>query len=139
MTNRTPVSQPNSRNRINDWTIDHPFTDYWDVFVLKHQNPANIALHLIGILFFYGLIFCVWIFHNPWLLIGLPLTQTIGAIGHHFFEPSHIDRQDAIFSWRASYCLGKLLWRILLGKYGDDIQQRQLILQQYRSPNQIDC
>lgn len=125
--------RPSSRNRINEQILDHPFTDYWDVFVLKHQHPVNVGLHIVGILLFYGVLAAVWIFHNPWVLLGLPLTQLTGLLGHRLFERSHIDLQDAVFSWRASYCLGRMLLRVLLGKYGGDVQQRRVILQQYQS------
>jgi hypothetical protein len=128
-----PLNNP--RNRINDQIIDHPFTDYWDVFVIKHQHPLNISLHILGILFFYGLLFLTWKLQNLWLLLGLPLTQLIGLLGHILFEPSHIDQQDAIFSWRASYCLGKMLFRVLIGKYQNDIYQRQEILNNYLAKN----
>ncbi|TAE61942.1 MAG: DUF962 domain-containing protein [Nostocales cyanobacterium] len=121
------------RNRINDQIIDHPFTDYWDIFVLKHQHPMNISLHILGILFFYSLLFSTWKFQNLWLLLALPITQLIGLLGHILFEPSHIDQQDAIFSWRASYCLGKMFLRVLIGKYQHDIQQKLEILNSYLS------
>ncbi|QIR39736.1 DUF962 domain-containing protein [Tolypothrix sp. PCC 7910] len=123
----------NIRNKINNQILEHPFTDYWDIFVLKHQHPINIALHILGICFFYGLLFSAWKLQNLWLLLGLPLTQLIGLTGHFLFERSHIDLQDAVFSWRASYCLGKMLFRVLMGKYQDDIHQRQEILNNYQS------
>jgi N-acyl-D-aspartate/D-glutamate deacylase len=110
---------------------NHPFTDYWDIFVLKHQHPANIALHILGIVVFYGLLLTILISHNLLLLFALPLTQLIGLCGHWQFERSHINRQDAIFSWRASRCLGRLLWRVLIGKYQDDIRDRRQVLHQY--------
>ncbi|MBD2013247.1 DUF962 domain-containing protein [Microcoleus sp. FACHB-53] len=132
MSNLNPTLQQKLRNRINDQILDHPFTDYWDIFVLKHQHPINVALHVVGILFFYGLLFLTWKLQNFWLLLGLPLTQLIGLTGHFLFEHSHIDRQDAVFSWRASFCLGRMLLRIMLGKYGEDICQRQEVLQQYQ-------
>lgn len=132
MSKLNPVLRQKLRNRINDRTVDHPFTDYWDIFVLKHQHPINVALHVVGILFFYGLLFSTWKLQNFWLLLGLPLTQLIGLTGHFLFEQSHIDRQDAVFSWRASFCLGRMLLRVLLGKYGEDIRQRQEVLQQYQ-------
>ncbi|MCF4968922.1 Mpo1-like protein [Nostoc sp. CMAA1605] len=135
MSNINSDSQYQLRNQINHKILDHPFTDYWDIFVLKHQHPINIFLHVVGIFFFYGLLFTVWKSHNFWLLLALPLTQLIGLIGHFLFERSHIDLQDAIFSWRASYCLGKMLIRVLMGKYQDDIRQRQEILNNYQSSN----
>jgi hypothetical protein len=120
-----------SRNKINNQIHDHPFTDYWDIFVLKHQHPLNILLHICGIFFFYGLIISAFWLQNWYLLLALPLTQLIGLIGHFLFEKSHIDLQDAIFSWRASYCLGKMLLRVVLGQYQDDIAQKQEILTNY--------
>ncbi|MBH8576227.1 DUF962 domain-containing protein [Nostocaceae cyanobacterium CENA369] len=131
MSNINSHPQQQLRNRINNQILEHPFTDYWDVFVLKHQHPTNIALHIIGIFFFYGLLFSVWKLQNFYLLLGLPLTQVLGLIGHLLFERSHIDFQDAVFSWRASYCLGKMLFRVLRGKYHNDVCQRQDILNNY--------
>lgn len=132
MSKINPIVQQTLRNRISDRIVDHPFTDYWDIFLLKHQHPINIALHVVGIIFFYSLLFWTWKLQNFWLLLGLPITQLIGLTGHFLFEQSHIEQQDAVFSWRASFCLGRMLFRILLGKYGEDIRQRQEVLQQYQ-------
>jgi N-acyl-D-aspartate/D-glutamate deacylase len=120
---------------ISDRLPDHPFTDYWDIFVLKHQHPANIALHVVGIIFFYGLLITTWQSGNWWLLLGLPLTQFFGLIGHWLFESSYINRQDALFSWRASICLGKMLFRLIAGQYGGDIRDRQQTLKAYLASN----
>jgi hypothetical protein len=125
--------QKNLKNSINSNITDHPFTDYWDIFVLKHQHPINIILHILGIFIFYSLLLCTLWFQNIWLLCALPLTQLVGLAGHFLFERSHIDIQDAVFSWRASRCLGKMLWRVIVGKYQEDIQQRMDILYNYSS------
>ncbi|MCT7972052.1 DUF962 domain-containing protein [Laspinema olomoucense] len=101
-----------------------PFTEYWDIFLLKHQHPMNVALHVVGILIFYGILFAAVWFQNSWILLGLPLTQLTGLMGHFWFERSEIQLRDAVFSWRASFCLGRMLWRILLGKYKEDVRQR---------------
>jgi N-acyl-D-aspartate/D-glutamate deacylase len=125
---------------ISDRLPDHPFTDYWDIFVLKHQHPVNIGLHILGICFFYGLLITTWQSHNLWLLWGLPLTQFFGLLGHWLFESSYIDRRDALFSWRASFCLGKMLVRLVTGKYRDDVRDRQQSLQDYlKNRTQIEC
>lgn len=123
----------NLRNSINKNITDHPFTDYWDIFVLKHQHPINIILHILGIFIFYSILLGAAYFHNIWLLCALPLTQLVGLTGHLLFERSHIDIQDAVFSWRASRCLGKMLWRVIIGKYKEDVQQRLDILYDYLS------
>jgi hypothetical protein len=126
-------SQQSLKNPINNEILDHPFTDYWDIFILKHQHPMNIALHILGIFVFYGLLFTSWTLHNPWLLLALPLTQIVGLLGHFLFERSHVDIQDAVFSLRASRCLGLMLLRTLQGKYREDTHQRLEILRQYQA------
>jgi hypothetical protein len=133
MSQLNSLSKQKLRNQIDDQIIDHPFTDYWDVFVLKHQHPINIFLHILGIFIFYGLLFSAWKLQNFWLLLALPLTQIVGLTGHFLFEQSHIDLQDAVFSWRASRCLGRMLLRTLIGKYGEDIRQRQERLRSYQA------
>jgi N-acyl-D-aspartate/D-glutamate deacylase len=120
------------RNRISDAITDHPFTDYWDIFVMKHRHPLNIALHMLGVVIFYGLLALAIILRNPWLLLALPLSQFVGLVGHYAFERSHIDAQDAVFSVRASRCLNKMFVRIITGKYADDIRRASNELHAYQ-------
>lgn len=125
------IKRKRDRNHIGDWIADHPFTDYWEIFVMKHQNRWNIALHLLGVVIFYGVLALALILRNPWLLLLLPLSQTVGLLGHYFFERSHIDLQDAVFSIRASRCLNKMSVRIITGKYGEDIDKANGELKAY--------
>ncbi|MGH9752685.1 MAG: Mpo1-like protein, partial [Blastocatellia bacterium] len=127
------VERLKARNRINAAISDHPFTDYWDIFVLKHQNPYNIALHVCGVIIFYGLLVAVWLTRNPWLLLLLPLSQVVGLAGHYFFERSHIDLQDAVFSFRASRCLNRMFFKLITGGYGQEIRRRNEALREYQS------
>jgi N-acyl-D-aspartate/D-glutamate deacylase len=124
-----------SRNRISEAIAEHPFTDYWEIFVMKHQHPANLALHFAGVIVFYGLIGLALVTGNWWLLWLLPLSQTVGLAGHYFFERSHIDLQDAVFSVRASRCLNRMFLRLLTGKYADDIKQANDALKAYQRGN----
>jgi N-acyl-D-aspartate/D-glutamate deacylase len=119
--------------RISDDIVDHPFTDYWDVFVLKHQRPANVACHMAGVVIFYGLLAVAWATGNPWWLCLLPSSQLIGLAGHRLFEQSHIDRRDAVFSLRASRCLNRMFVRVLTGRYFRDVRRLQRQLQDYRT------
>ncbi|MEW6209317.1 MAG: Mpo1-like protein [Acidobacteriota bacterium] len=120
------------KNRIDDSLIDHPFTDYWDIFVLKHQNPYNIALHALGVIIFYGLIALAAITRNPWALLFLPLSQMVGLVGHFLFERSHIDLRDALFSVRASRCLNRMFLRVIAGRYNEDIRRAREALREYQ-------
>lgn len=121
-----------SRNWINDQIKSHPFTNYWDVFVLKHQNIYNIALHFMGVIIFYGLLFAAFFWRQYWLLLLLPSSQLVGLIGHYFFERSHIDITDAVFSVRASRCLNKMFYQILTGKYRREIERTNQELRHFQ-------
>jgi N-acyl-D-aspartate/D-glutamate deacylase len=120
------------RNRISQSIEEHPFTDYWDIFVLKHQNPFNIALHALGVVIFYGLLIAAFALKNYWLLLLLPSSQIVGLIGHRFFERSYIDLQDALFSIRASRSLNKMFFKLLTGKYFKEIEEKLAILRAYK-------
>jgi N-acyl-D-aspartate/D-glutamate deacylase len=111
----------------------HPFTDYWDVFVMKHRHPANIALHVAGVAVFYGLLAIAAAARNPWWLVALPASQITGLIGHALFERSPIDARDAVFSLRASRCLNRMFVRVLTGRYGADIRERERRLAEARA------
>jgi hypothetical protein len=126
------IERQRLRNRINDSLIDHPFTDYWDIFVLKHQNPYNIALHFLGVIIFYGLLALALIERNLWLLLFLPVSQLVGLVGHLLFERSHIDLRDAVFSVRASRCLNRMFLRIIAGRYREDIRRANQSLREYQ-------
>jgi hypothetical protein len=127
------VERLKRRNRINDTITDHPFTDYWDVFVIKHRNPYNIALHVCGVIIFYGLLIAAWMTRNPWLLFLAPSSQAVGLAGHYFFERSHIDLQDAVFSIRASRCLNRMFFKLITGGYGKEILRANEALREYQS------
>lgn len=124
------------RNRINDHIAAHPFTDYRDVFLLKHQHPANIALHALGVVLFYGLLALAWALGNAWLLALLPTSQLVGLAGHYFFEPSHVDLQDAVFSVRASRCLNKMFFKLVTGTYGAEVRRANEALRRFQAAQQ---
>jgi N-acyl-D-aspartate/D-glutamate deacylase len=127
------------RNRIDDETIDHPFEDYWNIFVLKHQNPWNVAIHCVGVITIYSAWTLALTFKNPYWLILLPFPQLVGAISHLVFEPSHINLRDAFFTWRVSRCLNKMFWRVLTGRYFDDVKKMRRQLEAYRQSIPRSC
>jgi N-acyl-D-aspartate/D-glutamate deacylase len=111
------------RNRLDDATLDHPFRDYWDIFVFKHQRRGNIALHCLGVLLMHGAVLAALLTLNPWWLLGIPLSQLTGLAGHLLYERSHVDMRDLVFSWRASRCLNRLFLSVLRGRYGAEVQR----------------
>jgi len=109
------------RNRIQEEPEDHPFQDYWEVFVLKHRHPGNVLLHCLAVLILYAMGIALIATANLWLLLLAPLSQATGLLGHSLFERNHIDLRDLIFSWRASSCLNRLFWSVLRGRYFGEV------------------
>jgi N-acyl-D-aspartate/D-glutamate deacylase len=111
------------RNRIDDFTLDHPLENYWDVFVFKHQDVKNITMHCLAVFLMYVVGMGLLLTQNPWWLLVGVLSQIVGLAGHLLFEDNHVDVRDFVFSWRASRCLNMMFWSVLRGKYGLEIQR----------------
>ncbi len=103
--------------KISDKVGDHPFTDYWDIFVLKHQIPTNVWIHVAAMVFLYFLIALSFVTGNWTILVFIPLSQISGLLSHRRFEPTHIDFEDAIFSWRAFRSLNRMMVMAIGGTY----------------------
>jgi N-acyl-D-aspartate/D-glutamate deacylase len=116
-----------SRNRINDEMLDHPLTNYWDIFVLKHQQIPNILLHCLAFIIMYLIVGIALTKQDPWILLMMPLSQLTGLIGHYFFEKSSVDQRDTTFSFRAFISLHKLFYKVITGQYGNEIKRVQKI------------
>ncbi|MDR3477458.1 MAG: amidohydrolase family protein [Gammaproteobacteria bacterium] len=124
------------RNRINDELWDHPFTQYWDIFLLKHQHKWNAIYHCWAVVVMYALfILAVYTRHFYWLLF-MPISQLIGLIGHRLFERSAIDVRDTIFSWRAFLCLHRLFYAVISRQYSPEISRVRQALSDYEKVKQ---
>jgi N-acyl-D-aspartate/D-glutamate deacylase len=137
LTNNTPATTPAAvlqrhRNRINDDIWDHPFTAYWDIFLLKHQQLGNAILHGAAVVALYAVVFLAIITKNAAWLLLLPLSQLIGLVGHAIYERSAVDVRDTIFSWRALWCLHRLFLSLISGRYLREIARvrQRLVLHQ---------
>ncbi|MEF8715431.1 MAG: Mpo1-like protein [Accumulibacter sp.] len=109
------------RNRIDDELVDHPFRDYWDIFVFKHQDRRNVLLHCLAVLMMYGSGLALLITWNPWWFLLVLASQATGLAGHWLFERSHVDMRDVVFSWRASRCLNRMFFAVLRGRYWHEV------------------
>ncbi len=108
------------RNRINSEQLDHPFKNYWDVFVFKHQHPQNIFFHCTAFVMMYAIFIVSCSMGNPWLMCFMPFSQLTGLMGHYYFEQSGIDQRDTAFSFRALFCLHKLFFYVIAGRYAQE-------------------
>lgn len=111
------------RNRIGQHVTDHPFDDYWDVFVYKHRDPRNLAAHCVGVVMMHAGLWGALALGNPWLLGLIPASQVLGLLGHWCFEQTHIDARDAVFSWRATNSLNRMFVAVARGRYGAEVRR----------------
>ncbi len=123
---RTPLSgldavRQRYRNRIDDLHFDHGLTAYWDVFVMKHRRWPNVWLHVLAVFMMYGSAVLGAATINYWWLLGIPVSNVLGQFGHACCEPTHVDRRDALFSWRAMFALTRLAALVVSGRYRSEI------------------
>ena len=103
--------------------VDHPFEDYWDVFVLKHQHNGNVALHCLAFALMYASVGWAILAAEPLLLLLVPVSQLTGILGHVLFERSQVDIRDAVFSWRVLWGLHRMFFLVLTGRYGKQVER----------------
>jgi hypothetical protein len=115
--------QEKLRYRISTRIDPHPFTRYWDIFLLKHQNPVNRYVHVLAMIYLYGIIGVALITQTWQLLFAIPISPLSGLVAHKFFEPTHIDFEDALFSPRAFVCLNRMLVLSLTGGYARELER----------------
>jgi hypothetical protein len=120
------------RNRIDDALIDHPFGEYWDVFVFKHQDRNNVLYHCMAVLVMYASLPAVLLTWNPWWFLLVPLSQLMGIAGHLLYERTHIDIRDVVFSWRASRCLNRMFFAVLRGQYWYEVGRVRSAFEAFR-------
>jgi hypothetical protein len=62
---------------------------YQNVFLAEHQNPANVALHVLGTVLGIAVVAWAWASSSPWLVLAFPVVHAApGLIGHRLFERS---------------------------------------------------
>jgi hypothetical protein len=129
----TGSAQPNEarRMRISRDIPDHPFDDYWEVFVCKHQDARNVSVHCACVLMNWAGMLLLLVTFNPWWLCLMPASQVLGLLGHLAFERSHVDRQDALFSMRATRCLNRMCYLVLTRQYSAEVQRVRAELDRY--------
>jgi hypothetical protein len=93
----------------------------WDFFVLRHRDKRNLIVHFISFLVYYFSPVAAIIMRNPWYLVGLPISGAIGAFGHYIFKDGGVNTHEATSSPRVVFYVTIMFYRILRGKYWDDI------------------
>lgn len=111
----------------------YPAADYWEIFVLKHRHPANLAFHWVSFMMLYGspiLALATW---NAWWLFCVPLSSVVGVIGHCLFEDSSVDFRDTVYNPQTMRCLNRMFYRMATGRYAQDVALMTSRLHEYQT------
>ncbi|TAL38492.1 MAG: D-aminoacylase [Alphaproteobacteria bacterium] len=108
------------RNRVSDRLSLPHLESYWDIFLLKHRHPHNVALHCVAFVLMYAIPVLAAGLQDWRILLLWPLSQATGLMGHWLFEPSPVDPRDTVFSWRALFSLHRMFFAVLAGRYGQE-------------------
>jgi hypothetical protein len=110
----------------------------WDTFVLRHKLPLNLGIHFLSFVVYYGGPVAALIFHNPWYLLGLPLSGMIGAFGHFVSGDGGVKVQEATFSPQVVFYVTVMFYKIARGRYGRDIAKAEMKLRRQLERNEYE-
>ncbi len=116
------------RLKISNELTQHPFTDYFDIFLLKHQHPMNVFIHVLSMVWHLICLLAIFYFKALWPVLLIPVSMYMGHWAHKKFEDNFVDPMDALGSPRAVRSLWKMLWLYLTGQYWSELKKRQLRL-----------
>ncbi|MEK6773529.1 MAG: hypothetical protein AABY64_06295 [Bdellovibrionota bacterium] len=104
----------------------------WDLFVLRHQNLKNVAVHTVSCaMFWLGPILAVLVHPINWLMFfGSGL---VGTAGHYFFKDGTVDAREATSSLQVVVFSTLMTFLFLRGQYQQEILRVQKKWTDYKS------
>jgi hypothetical protein len=100
-----------------------PTLESWDLFVVRHQKPSNLAGHFISFLLFYGSPLLALLTSQPMWLVGFFISGGVGALSHHFTGDGKVNLHEATSSPRVVFYVTILFAKLALGTYQNDIDR----------------
>lgn len=94
----------------------------WDLFVLRHQDMRNVAVHFLSCV-------CFWlspvaaILWSSWFWIGFFISGLIGTFGHWIFQDGTVDRKEATSSWRVVVYSTRMALLFLSVRYPHEVRR----------------
>ena len=94
----------------------------WDLFVLRHQNMKNVAVHFISCMMFWlGPVLAIAVHPLYWILFfGSGL---VGTAGHYFFKDGTVDAREATSSLQVVVFSTLMAAFFITGRYPYEIQR----------------
>lgn len=102
--------------------LTQPVLTPWDVFVLRHRKPANLAIHAVSFAMFYGGPLAA-LGAGDWRWMGLFLgSGLVGAFGHWVTGDGGVSVKEASSSPLVVFYVTRMFLRMAQGRYGADIE-----------------
>lgn len=101
----------------------NPTLESWDLFVVRHQKPSNLAGHFVSLLLFYGSPLLALLTSQPIWLVGFFSSGAVGALSHHLTGDGKINLKEATSSPRVVFYVTVLFVKLALGTYKNDIDR----------------
>jgi hypothetical protein len=95
----------------------------WDLFVIRHQKPTNLAGHFVSFLMFYGGPAFALATGSPWGWFVFFASGGVGALSHFLTGDGKVNLREATSSPLVVFYVTRLFWRVFRGTYQQDIQR----------------
>jgi hypothetical protein len=100
----------------------HPDSlENWDLFVLRHRNTANVAVHLVSFLLFWISPVLAWAV-SPFWLVGFFASGLVGTAGHYFFKDGTVDAREATSSLQVVHYSSVMAGLFVTGRWSREIR-----------------
>jgi hypothetical protein len=95
----------------------------WDLFVLRHHRPLNLAIHAVSFAMFWGGPIAAVATGEPVWLLAFFASGAVGAFGHWVSGDGGVDLREATRSPTVVFFVTRLFARLLTGRYSDDLRR----------------
>ena len=95
----------------------------WDLFVVRHQKPSNLAGHFVSFLMFYGGPLLALTTGNHWGWVAFFASGAVGAISHFLTGDGKVNLREATSSPLVVFYVTLLFWKLFRGTYRQDIER----------------
>lgn len=93
----------------------------WDLFILRHRNSANVAVHVVSFLmFWFSPVLAIAV--SPYWLIGFFASGLVGTAGHYVFKDGTVDAREATSSLQVVHYSSIMAVLFVTGRWSREIR-----------------
>ena len=94
----------------------------WDLFVVRHTHPGNLAVHALSALLFFGTPPLALLLWTPWPLLGFAASGLVGAAGHAVFRDGGVSPREATSQPEVPPWVLWMFWMLLNGTWWPEVE-----------------